>query len=212
MRRATSAVGLAGLLLACGCRTVEPGPEPGIETRSDARIETVEAFRAARDAGDLERAAGYLSADPRRWWEEREGAGAPWGLATGGPWKGWDEHFRGRSEQRTPWEVAGDAVWADMYEVNDFYLLVERGGGWWRATYFFDEDDRIAGFMVSVVPGKETPPGRREEFEAWAFAHHPDEAEYLMPGGSLDPSGDRPARMRALLDVWRESEGLAPIP
>ena len=46
------------------------------------------------------------------------------------------------------------------------------------------------------------------DFEAWAREHDSDEAEYLMPDGAIDPTGDRPVRMRALLLRWRAAVGL----
>ena len=129
----------------------------------------------------------------------------------GGRWKAWDEHFRGTAEPASDWQVENLLVWADIFETNEYFELIERGGGYWRATYIFDESGRISGFMVSGVPGVESPRGRGDEFQAWAREHHPDEAEYLMPGGSIDPTGDRAPRMRALLNEWRGVVGLEPI-
>jgi hypothetical protein len=99
-----------------------------------------------------------------------------------------------------------------MYETNEYFELTERGGGVWRATYYCDPSGKIAGMMVSSVPGlppKEPRSDRGDEFKAWAREHHAQEAEYLMPGGSLDPTGDRAPRMRALLNRWGDSAGLA---
>ena len=175
------------------------------------RIASVEQFRAAIDEKNIDAARKFLSDDPRVWYEERAGDGEPWEI-DGGKWKGWDEHFHGRSERVSEWVVADDAVSAEMQETNDYYRLTESSGGRWRATYFFDDKDRIAGFMVSGVPGGASDRGRRDEFEAWAKANHPQEIEYLMPGGSIDPTGDRPVRMRTLLNAWRADVGLAPIP
>jgi len=188
---------LAAGLLAAACASAPAAPHPWIAT--------VETFRAARADGDLERARSLLTDDPRLWFDERTGAGSAWTL-DGGRWKSWDEHFNGVSERVTDWHVEPDRVWADMLETNDYFELLERGGSHWRATYFFAEDGRIAGFTVSPAEGRpETAAGRGDEFRAWAFEHHPEEAEYLMPGGSIDPTADRPERMRALLLAWRAS-------
>ena len=186
------------------CQQTGEHPEPS----GDTHVATVERFRAARDADDLAAARALMSADPRRWWDAKEGPGAAWTLGVGGPWAGWDEHFNGESKRMTPWTVEGDSVWADFYEINDYFRLTEREGGHWRGTYFLDTDGHISGFMVSSAPGHETPRGRGDEFRTWAFATHAEEAEYLMPDGKLDPTGDRPPRMRALLAAWRTAIGL----
>ena len=187
-------------LLATACRTTR---DPGVAI--------VESFREARDAGDLDAARSYMSADPRRWWDEKEGEGSPWTLGTGGPWSAWDDHFNGVTERVTDWQVEDDAVHADFFETNDYFRLTERGGGYWRGTYFLGADGKIVGFMISGVRGRESTEGRGDEFREWAFANHPDEAEYLMPEGSLDPTGDRPPRMRRLLEAWRGAIGLPAI-
>jgi hypothetical protein len=169
-------------------------------------VETLEAFRAAEEAGDLGAARLLMAPDARLWFEEREGAGKPWTLE-GGPWKGWDDHFNGKAELIGDWHVEGDTVWGEFFETNDYFRLTESEGGHWRGTYEFDADGKLAGFLVSASPGRVRSRGQREAFEAWAFANRPEEAEYLMPSGSLDPSGDRPPRMRALLMEWRAATG-----
>ena len=190
-------------LLAFSCADSTPPPAD--------RIAAVESLRAAIDQGDIDAAKKFLTDDRRLWYEERTGEGEPWKI-DGGTWKGWDEHFHGRSERVSEWVVADGAVSAEMQENNDYYRLTESSGGRWRATYFFDDKNRIAGFMVSAVPGAASDRGRRDEFEAWAKAKHAEEIEYLMPGGSIDPTGDRPVRMRNLLNAWRDEVGLAPTP
>lgn len=199
-------IGLMLVLLVAAC--VTPGGGPTADEA--ARIAVVEAFVAARERGDLEAARAWLADDPRVWYEAREGEGSTWKLE-GGRWAGWDEHFRGTSERETPWRVDGETVWADMVEHNDYFRLTEAGPGRWRASYFLDGDGLIEGFMVSAVPGAVADRGRRDEFAAWAREHEPAEAEFLMPGGAIDPTGDRPPRMRALLGRWRAAVGLPPL-
>lgn len=112
---------LAGLAVAaCAAPEREAAPEV------HPRIATVEALRAARAAGDLERARSFQTDDPRLWYEERVGAGSPWKLG-GGRWQDWDEHFNGVTERVTDWRVDGDRVWADMFETNDYFELTFRG-------------------------------------------------------------------------------------
>ena len=191
------------VLLAASCASAAPGEEEAVAV--------VETFRVARAAGRIEEARALLADDPRVWYDRREGEGAPWKL-TGGRWSDWDEHFRGRTIRVGEWSVRGRTVSADMFEINDWFRLLEGGGGWWRASYFLDEAGRIEGFLVGPAEGRAQPRrARRDEFEAWAFAARPEEAEHLMPGGSLDPTGDRAPRMRALLEEWRAAVGLDPL-
>ena len=112
-------------LLAFSCADSAPSPAD--------RIASVEQFRAAIDEKNIDAAKKFLSDDPRVWYEERTGEGEPWKI-DGGTWKGWDEHFHGRSERVSEWVVADDAVSAEMQEDNDYYRLTESSGGRWRAT------------------------------------------------------------------------------
>jgi len=176
---------------------------------SDPRA-TVEAFRAARDAGDYARARSFLSADPRVWYDSREGPGDPVKLGAG-RWSAWDREFNGHGDPG-PWTVEGNTVWAVVEEVNDYFRLLEREDrSRYRITYFLDAAGKIEGYLISAAdPAKPSPApeDRSAEFEAWARANHPEEWDYLRPGGELDPTGDRAARTRLLLDAWRREVGL----
>jgi len=178
-----------------------------------SRVKTVQDFRAAREAGDLERARSYLGDDPRVWYDAYAGEGMPWKLGAG-RWKTWDMHFNGESKFG-PWHVEDDRVWAVVEEMNDYFRLIERRDmPRYRITYFNEENGKIAGYMISAAdpdsPG--TPMiSRYDEFEAWALANARQEWEYLRPGGRLDPTGDRAPRTRALANRWRASVGLPPI-
>jgi hypothetical protein len=180
---------------------------------TNPNVRTVESFRAARSAGDLDEARTYLGDDPRVWYGAREGAGSSWTLGAG-RWKTWDTHFNGESVYG-PWHVEDGRVWAVVEEMNDYFRLIERRDTpRYRITYFMEEDGRIGGYMISAADpdAPDTPMDSRfDEFEAWAMAEAPDEWEYLRPGGSLDPTGDRARRTRALANRWRASVGLPPI-
>ncbi len=187
----------------------------GLTACTNPHLGTVEAFRVARKAGDQEKARSYLSDDPRVWYDAKEGDGSPWKLGAG-RWKQWDNHFNGKSDLG-PWHVEDGTIWAVAEEMNDYFRLIERQDmPRYRITYFFDEQDRISGYMISAAdpdaPSSSSPMvSRYEEFEAWALAKDPEEWEYLRPGGSLDPTGDRAERTRALANRWRASVNLPPL-
>ncbi len=173
-------------------------------------IAKIEKFQALRKAKDYDAARKMMSDDPRRWFNERSGAGRPWKVGPGqkGPWALWDEHFRSQTEP-VRWEVGDDYAREVFREINDYFLLLEGGWATTSATYLFDDAGRIEGLLIAAVG--ERPPDRDDEFMAWAKEHDRAELDYLMPGGEIDPGGDRPPRYRALLNRWREAVGLAVI-
>ncbi len=183
-------------------------------------IETVESFRAARESGDLDAARSFLADDPRVWYDAKEGDGLEWKL-NAGRYRAWDQHFNSVSTPG-PWHAEGDTVWRINEEWNDYYDLIARTDrSRYRITYFLQDGPdgarRIKGYMISAAD-PDAPPrdpderrDRFDEIEAWARANHPDEWEYLRPGGRLDPTGDRAPRTRALINRWRVSAGLDPV-
>ena len=185
------------LLVTCACAS-PPGTAESLRT--------VTGFRAVRKAGDLDAARAFLSDDPRVWYGEREGAGSPWRLG-GGRWKAWDEHFNSTSEELSV-EATEREVSIVFLENNDYYRLTERGPSPVRLTWFLDAAGRIEGYLVSSVKRDGPSTSRYDEFEAWAQEHAPGELEYLVPNGSIDPTGDRAPRFRALLERWRRAAGL----
>jgi len=64
--------------------------------------------------------------------------------------------------------------------------------------------------MIAALPAPDGGRDLRPQFETWAREHEPAELDALMPEGRLDPSGDHPVRMRALLERWRADAGLPP--
>ncbi len=170
----------------------------GVVTKDALRIARVQEFLAARRRGDDAAAQAMMAPDARIWWEEKSGPGTPWTLR--GKWSGWDAHFHGKSDY-SGWGEGRDSVTAEGVEMNDFYRLIGRSPQKFRATWWLDPAGKISGFLFeprgALVPGD-----RLAEFQAWARRTNPAELEYLMPGGRIDPSGDRPQRFEALLVQW----------
>lgn len=177
---------------------------------ASGRIETVQKFREAREKGDLAAARGYLAPDARIWFDmpERKGDGEPWTLEPD-DWDGWDRFFHSKTSY-TDWKDLGDRVTAVGHESNDFYRLTDwtpkpMGFSWW-----FDAHGKISGFLFHAV-GEGKAQSRFDQLQDWARLHLPDELAYLMPKGRIDPSGDRPARWRALAIEWRKAAGLPEV-
>ena len=192
-----TAVTVGATLLAGGC--------------TDPHIRIVQEFRAAVKSGDTELARTFLAEDARMWFENKSGEGRPWKLG-GGFWKQWDEYFNATSRPLGAYQVLhepdGAAVWLLNAEMNDFYRLTGRGEKRVLLTWYFDGQRKIRGLQIAGV-GKAVD--RLEEFREWARSNEPSELEYLMPGGEIDPSGDRPERFKAILERWRGVTGLPAV-
>lgn len=185
------------------------GPFHTMPADTTSLVLKARAFRSRLREGDYDAARAMMAADSRRWWETREGAGGPWTVGPrSGPWADWDQHFRSRTEL-VGWREEPDAATAVVRETNDYFTLLERGWVTNEITYYFDAEGRISGLLIRAVG--ERPPGRTDEFLAWAREHDPGELDALMPDGEIDPSGDHPERFRRLLNRWRRSAGLSMI-
>jgi hypothetical protein len=204
-RPAEFGVALAACSLACG--TILAASPPASEPSLVARAKE---FRSLLERRDYDAARRLMAPDPREWWEKRDGEGRPWtiGPGAGGPWAAWDDQFRSTKEVLR-WEPADRSATTVIRETNDYFRLLERGFVTSELTYFFDEAGRIEGLLIRAAG--ERPPGRTDEFLAWAKAHEAAELQTLMPGGEIDPSADHPERFRRLLVRWRKEAGLPPI-
>jgi hypothetical protein len=179
-----------------------------ISCASSERIGSVQAYRDAHARGDLSAEAALVAPGARTWYESKSGDGEPLTVGKSGRYAHWDEFFRSRSVL-TGWSVNGDTVSAVVHETNDFYRLLDWEPAPYRMTWWLDGKGRIAGVLIQSTPEK--PKNRMPEFREWASAHHPDELSYLMPGGHLDPTGDRAERWKAILTEWRTDAGLPPV-
>lgn len=193
------------LLQLSGCGAADEAPPAGEATL----IAQAQRFRSLVRQERYDDARAMMSDDPRRWFALREGEGQPWEVGPGtGPWAAWDDHFRSEGEV-VEWREDERSATAVVREINDYFRLLERPAVTNEITYLFDDDGRIDGLLIAGVG--ERPPGRTDEFLAWAREHEPDALEALMPRGEIDPSGDHPQRFRALLSRWRDAAGLEPI-
>ncbi len=201
MKHARAACGLI-VAVAAICTSIT-----GCASPCGDRIDVVRRFNESRDRGDLDSAKAMITPGARVWYENPTGQGSPWRPGEGA-WAGWDAFFRGTKRIVGDYQCDGDAVWAVVDETNDYYRLTERTWSRTMLTWYVTDDARIRGFFVAGVGQSASRAG---EFEAWVKEHHPAEYAYLYPGGRLDPSGDRPQRIRSLLISWRASVGLVPI-
>ncbi len=209
MRRGVLALGVALLLLsAAGCHA-EKQREDSASAASGPWVEIAQTFNARRRAGDYEAARAMMAEDPRRWYSERAGEGGPWTIGPGsGRWAAWDDEFHSRSET-IGWETGERTATRTGREINDYFRLLERGWVTNEIIYYFDPAGAIDGLLIRATGDR--PPGRTNEFLAWAREHAPDELAYLRPDGDIDPTGDRARRHRALLVRWRREAGLDAI-
>jgi len=179
------------------------------DTAGSQNLESqVRRFRNMVEKNKHEEARGLMVAQPRRWWESRDGEGKRWAIGSKGRWADWDRNFRSESDI-VEWKQGLQSVTAVVRETNDYFRLLERGWVTTEMTYYFTPSGKIEGLLIRAVG--ERPPGRTPEFLTWARANDPVELEAIMPEGEIDPTNDHPGRMRTLLNRWRESVGLGQI-
>ena len=181
---------------------------PSLPQSESPRVARVKAFVAVRERSDHDAARRFLAPDARAWFDRKEGPGAAWTIP--GTWHHWDTYFHGRSVY-SDWRDDGDRVTARVDETNDYYRLLDWTPSPMRFTWWLDGDGRLSGFLLEPLTAEKGGTGRLEEFKAWARQAAPDELAYLMPKGSIDPTGDRPERWRAILVRWRREAGLPPV-
>jgi hypothetical protein len=146
-------------LLLAGC---------GAPDSPDSLASRAQTFRELIDHERYGEARAMMADDPRRWFAPVEGEGQPWTIGPGtGPWSRWDEHFRSEGDV-VSWSEAHGSATVIVRETNDYFRLLERGPVTNEITYLFDEDARLRGLVIGAAG--ERPPGRTEEFLAWALA------------------------------------------
>ena len=179
------------------------------EAETPELVKIVEAHKAAKRAGDYDQVKALQAEDARIWFEKKEGEGKPL-EARGGPWSEWDRFFNATSEVIGEWEIGDHMVSARVQETNEYYRLLDRPASTYRATYYFDDNNRISGLLID---GSEQTrdPGRTDEFMAWAKEHRPGLIEKLMPEGRMDPALEKAKLWKQTLLEWRAEAKLPPI-
>jgi hypothetical protein len=189
---------------------IEGGPPVALEVRiasSHPLVEKAGDYLAARERGD-KGAETHLAPGARFWFGGLEGPGRP--LREPGPWAGWDEFF-GSELRYEAFGVSERTVTATAWENNDFYRLIERPETRYRATFWFDERQRIEKLLLVPAPKEPRAGDRLAEFLSWADREHPGAREELMPEGRIDPDPIKARRWKTLLERWRRDAGLEPI-
>jgi hypothetical protein len=184
---------LAALIFLAACAT------------ASSPIERVQAYRAAARRGDVATEQRYLAPDARMWFEKREGEGERLTAGRSGRYAHWDEYFHSTATD-SDWTFENGAVSATVHETNDFYRLAEWTPKPYRMTWWLDSSGRIREALLTSMPGETV--SRLDEFREWARREHPEELEYVMPKGRIDPTADRAERFKLLLLEWRKAIGL----
>ena len=164
-------------------------------------------YREARKAHDTQRIAGYLAEESRIWFDKKEGPGELRKASGDGPWAEWDREMKSTSTTHS-YEVNGNELVTVVSETNDYFKLLDRKPTPYQITYWFDEDERIEGMLVSSLPKEPKTNGRFKEFKKWADEHHPGVLDELEPDGRIIPSRANAIRWRKLLIDWRKDVGL----
>jgi alpha-acetolactate decarboxylase len=180
------------------------------QSKPDELTQTAIQFNRHVTQARYDSARMLMAEDPKRWFEMRDGAGGPWkvGPDGGGTWKVWDDSMHSQKVELS-WHRGDQSITVRVRETNDYFKALERGWITVDRSYFVNEDGKIEGLVISNVYAR--LPGRTNEFLEWARATHPDELEYLMPDGVIDPGEDRPGRYKTLLRVWRAQSDLKPV-
>lgn len=195
-RLSASATLVALIALAGGCATTHPHQR------------TLDAYLAARQAGDIDAARRHLAPDARIWFGEKTGPGRPKTL-TGG-WGAWDIEMHAVNTYDDV-AITDETIAATFHERNDFSRLIGFPGWRSRSTFWLDEHDRISEQLYEPLP--QHPP-QSACFDApleWARQHRPDVLAEIYPDDQFAPSTETARRWRELLIDWRTDTGL-PIP
>ncbi|MCI0596120.1 MAG: hypothetical protein L0Z48_06220, partial [candidate division Zixibacteria bacterium] len=184
-----------------------PIPVQIAASSSSDPLALVQEFMKLRDANEKEKALAFLADTARIWFEEKTGPGRPYKLDS--PWVHWDEFFNSKRIYRN-WKAEGNTVSVEIDETNDYYRLLEWEPAPVLLTWWLDDENKIAGYMVKGL-GEGPPKNRMKEFKEWATKNDPEELAYLMPEGKINPDGDRPERWKKILVEWRKAVGLKPV-
>jgi hypothetical protein len=170
-------------------------------TGSKANIEIIKAFLNAREKKDSTRYMALVSPHMRVWYEEKKGEGTKWSPRS--TWAKWDDYFKPVKTYRE-FKQDSNAVSVIIVETNNFFKLIDRKPAPVRLTWWLNKEQKIEGYLVRSLADS-THTDRLNEFAEWAKKNNPTELEYLMPGGSINPEGDRPQRWERVLLEWKKS-------
>ncbi|MBK9013693.1 MAG: hypothetical protein IPM82_06175 [Saprospiraceae bacterium] len=202
MKNANSVITLSCfILLKIGCGQPSANEE---KYQGVNHLAVIKQFLEARKLKDKDTYMRMVAPGMKVWYEEKKGKGKDWNPESA--WTKWDEFFN--AEKRySVFTQDSNAVTVIVYEINDFYKLIDREESPVRLTWWLNSEGKIEGYLVKSLSSS-TAFGSLNAFEAWAKENHPAELAYLMPDGNINPEGDRPARWKKILLDWREKNGL----
>ncbi|MCW5911539.1 MAG: hypothetical protein KIT62_10715 [Cyclobacteriaceae bacterium] len=141
----------------------------------------------------------YVAPGMRIWYTEKSGEGQKWNPNSA--WTKWDEYFKSEKSYGE-FSTDSNSVSVIVMETNELFRLIERKPAPVQLTWWLNKENKIEGYLVKSLADA-THTDRLDEFAAWARKNYPEELNYLMPGGNINPEEDRPGRWEKILKEWR---------
>ncbi len=161
----------------------------------------VDAYLAAINMHDIERARSFLASDFRitfvNYGVSLDKEQAREALA-------WDAGANGHVSFE-PSDVQEHAITGVLTEENEFLKLVGIPVLKARTTYRLDEQGLIREQFYELLPGQASLQDAMQPAVAWAEEHRPKELAEIYPDGKMIYSGEMARRWVALLKEWRSA-------
>lgn len=190
----------------------------GSSLTSNVRMESIHplyakllGYRAAKKTHDAELISKYMAKESRIWFDDKTGPGTLRKPTGEGPWAGWDREMKSTGKI-LEYEVIDNKLVTVVTETNDYFKLLDREAKPYLLTYWFDENKKIEGMLVSKMPETKEKSNKYEEFKAWVDVNHPGAIAKLQTDeGNIIPSKENAIRWRKLLIEWRKATGLPEV-
>jgi len=189
-RRSVLPLFAATVLAACG------------PSREEVNLAQFEAYQAAREAGDVERAMAYLAGGFRI----VPAGGGEIDRDHARDLLAWDAVVGARTEwDRKGLEVRKEGIAGDFTEYSTFHDLIGAAGG--RRTHLvfrFDREGGITEIRTRTLPGQIPLQEKLNPFLDWMRKNRPEELAEIYPGDRIRYDGESADRWLAALRGWRD--------